>query len=107
MTRENETGYSIDYEFDYKGHHENYDYELSFDELMKAIRKYFDDQLVVLDGTDTNVWNALISLGRDAIDMIVEEESEFLKKECEEVAFEEFKDYVDYYYEEEDFEEEE
>ena len=97
------SGYYINYDFKYKGHREPYwDYELSFEELMSGIRKYFDDQLVNMDGTDTAVWKALVGLGEGIVDnilsTIIEVMKEYLKEECKESAYEEFKDYVDRYY---------
>ena len=101
------TGYYIDYDFEYKGHKEtDWDYELSFEELMKGIRKYFDDQLVNMDGTDTAVWNALVGLGEGIIDYIIDEMEEYLIEECKESAYEEFKDYIDWYYDDDEVEEE-
>lgn len=100
------SGYYINYDFKYKGHREPYwDYELSFEELMKGIRKYFDDQLVNMDGTDTAVWNALVGLGEGIVDNIIEVMEKYLKEECKESAYEEFKDYVDWYYDDDEVEE--
>ncbi len=97
------TGYYIDFDFEYKGHEEKYySYELSFEELMKGIRKYFDDQLVNLDGTDTAVWNALVGLGEGIVDNIIEAMEEYLKEECKDAAYEEFKEWVDWYYDDDE-----
>lgn len=97
------TGYYIDYDFEHKGHEDKYyDYELSFEEVMKGIRKYFDNQIVTLDGTDTAVWNALVVLGDDIIDNILDEVMDYLKEECKDNAYEEYKEYVDWYYDEDD-----
>ena len=48
-----------------------------------GIRKYFDDQLVNMDGTDTAVWNALVGLGEGIVDDIIEVMEKYLKEFAE------------------------
>lgn len=101
--KKRETNYSIWYDgLEYKGHKEDFDYSVTFDDLMSAIRKYFDNQLVTLDGTDTSVWNAFIDLGEEVIDVIFDTMEDWLKEQCKEKAQEEFEEYIDWYYDEED-----
>lgn len=95
-----ETNYTLWYEdLEYKGHVENFSYDVTFDDLMKAIRKYFENQLVNLDGTNTDVYNALVDLGDDVIDNIFDTMEEWLKEQCQEEAQEAYQEYVDWYYE--------
>ena len=96
--KKNETGYTLDYpDFEYRGYKEKYYmYDVPFDALMKAIRTYFDNQLINMDGTDTSVWNALAEL--DAIDKIFDTMEDWLMDYCREDAYQEFKDWVDYYF---------
>ena len=91
------SGYSIWYEFEYEGYKEDFSYDIPFEVMCNAIRKYFDDNMVNLDGTDTDIWNTIVTFGSDALDTIFEEEEDWLKEQCENEAFEEFKDYVEYY----------
>lgn len=92
--------YSIYYKFDYLGHNEDYSYEVPFESLMEAVRTYFDNQLVTIDGTDNAVYNALVDLG--CLDDIFDAMEDWLYDHCEEDAFEKYKEYIDWYYEDED-----
>ena len=97
------TGYYISYDFEYKGHHDDsWMHELTFEELMKAVRKYFDIRSVTLDGTDTAVWNALIDIDENFADNIVDEMEDWLTETCRTSAKEEFEDWVDWYYDDEE-----
>ena len=95
MSKRNETGYTLDYnDFEYRGYKEKYYiYDVPFDALMLAIRTYFDNQLIDLDGTDTSVWNCLAEL--EVIETIFDAMEDWLKDYCKEDAYEEFKDWVD------------
>lgn len=93
---ENNSGYSLDYNFSYKGYSENYfSYDIPFDVFCNAIRNFFDIQSINLDGTDTSVWNAMVEL--DALDEIFSSQEEWLKEQCKNDAYEEFKIYVNDY----------
>jgi len=94
--RGKETSYSLYYpEFEYKGYKESYFYDVPFDSMMKAIRTYFSNQLIDIDGKDSDVWNALADL--ECIDNIFDVMEDWLHEYCEKDAYEDFKEYVDYY----------
>lgn len=86
--------YYIYYKFEYRGYTENYSYEIPFEKKIEAIRQYFDDRLVTLDGTDNAVWNSLVDFD-GLIDDILDEMEDWLYYECKDAAYEEFKEYVD------------
>ena len=88
----------INYDFEYKGYKETWTYEIPADVICDMIRAYFDKQLITIDGTDTSIFNAFSGL--DVIDEIFDEMEDWLKEQCEEKAYEEFKDWVDWYYDE-------
>lgn len=104
MAKKNGSGFEVEYkDFKYKGYHEDYFfYEIPFEKFCDGIRKYFDDRLVTLDGTNTAIWNTLVEFGEDALDTIFDELEDWFKEECKEDAYEEFKDYVDYFVDDED-----
>lgn len=84
------TSYDIWFkDFDYKGTKHNYFYNLTSDEVIQCIRDYFDKQLVVLDGTDTAVFNAIAHFD-GVIDDIISESEEDLKVKYKDKAYEEF-----------------
>ena len=93
--RKDKTPYSIIYEgFEYNGYQEKYyNYEIPFDALIEGIRTYFDNQLIKLDGTDNAIWNAFIDL--DCLDIIVDTMEDWFLDYCKEDAYEEFKEYVE------------
>lgn len=90
------TNYNVYYDFSYKGISEDYSYDIPFKSFMDAVRAYFDNQLIVLDGTNNAIWNALSDL--EVLDTIFDVMEDWLKDECEEDAYEEFKEYVEYFY---------
>lgn len=92
--------YSIYYKFNYKNHEEDYSYEVTFEQFMDAVRKYFDDHLITLDGKDNDVYNTLSDLG--CLDTIFDEMEDWLYDYCKESAFEKYQEYIDWYYEDED-----
>ncbi len=92
--------YSIYYKFNYNGHEEDYDYEVPFEYLIDAIRTYFDNQLITLDGKDNDVYNALLDL--DCLDAIFDAMEDWLYDYCKEDAYEKYKEYIDWYYGDED-----
>jgi len=94
----NKSGYDVDYNFEYKGHEENYLYEIPFETFMEGVVKYFDNQMVTIDGKDNDVWNALVDL--DCLDNIFEAMEDWFKEKCQDAAYEEYKDYIEWYYEE-------
>lgn len=61
--------------------------------FMDAIRKYFESNMVTLDGTDTAIWNMLVEL--DCLDFL--EDNETVMEYCREL-------YKGSVYEEEDYE---
>ena len=95
----NKSGYDLDYEFEYRGIQENYYYDIPFETFMEAVIKYFDNQMVTIDGKDNDVWNALADL--DVLDNIFDAMSDWLRERCEKDAYEEYKDYVEWYYDDE------
>lgn len=98
MGKKNGTGFELTYSFEYKGHKDDsYFFEVPFEKFCDAIRHYFDARLVTLGGIDNAIWNAVVELGDDVLDTIFYDQEEWLKKECEEMAFEEFKDYLEIY----------
>ena len=80
----------------FAGH--DYDYELKLSDIDAALIYYFDKNDVRIDGTRTDVFNVLAEL--NVIDKILDDEDVevYLKKICEEKAYEMFL----YDYEEED-----
>lgn len=96
----NESGYDIDYRFNYKGHEENYFYDIPFEKFMEGVVKYFDNQMVTIDGKDNDVWNALADL--DVLDNIYDAMEDWFREHCEKDAYEEYKDYIDWYYDDEE-----
>ncbi len=93
--KEDKTRFSLMYEgFEYKGYSENYyDYDIPFDTFIEGIRKYFDNQMINLDGKDNDIWNAFVDL--DCLDNIFEAMEDWFHEYCKEDAFEEFKEYVE------------
>lgn len=65
---------------------------------IEALRKFFASNLVTLDGKDNDIWNTLIDLGLDMLDL--EDNDEFISickelyagSEFEEEDFEDWKD---------------
>lgn len=100
IMKKGETSYRLYYHFTYEDYEDDYDYTVTFDDLMKAIRKYFDNFMINIDGKDSDVYNALNDLG--CIDEIFDIMENWLHDECEEKALEEYQDWVDWYYDEEE-----
>lgn len=98
--------FSIDYKFKYndKAKEQYFSYKVPFEEYDEAVRAYFRVYDVELDGTGTDIYNALSSLG--AISSLEESAyfEDYLSERCREDAFEEFK--IQYELEHEDDEEE-
>ena len=96
----NKSGYSILYkDFEHKGYNDPYDYDIPFDIFMDGIRAYFDNQMVTLDGKDTDVWNVLADLG--VIDDIYDVMEDWFIEKCRDYAYEEYQDWVEWYYDDE------
>jgi len=93
--------YYIYYNFEYKNHKEDYSYKVPFEKKIEAIRKYFADQLVDIDGTDNAIWNSLVKFD-GIIDDILDEMEDWLYDECKDMAYEAYQDYIDEYYDDED-----
>ena len=96
----NKSGYSIMYDdFEYKGIKELFDYDIPFDLFMEGVRRYFDNQMVTIDGKDSDVWNVLVEL--ECLDYIFGTMEDWFKEYCKDYAYEEYQDYVEWYYEDE------
>lgn len=92
----NKSGYEINYSFEYKGYKDDYYfYSIPYSTLCEAIRNYFSQNSVDIDGTNNAIWNSLINLGEDVIESIVNDQQEWLEEKCREQAFEDFKDEVE------------
>lgn len=92
------TNVSMDVEFTYPGEDgatEKTSVYVPFPILIEAIRKFFDSNLVKLDGKDNDIWNTLLDLGCDFYEL---EDNEDIIAYCKE-------QYKGSSYEEEDFEE--
>ena len=93
------SGYTILYKgFDYKGRVDEWDYEIPFETFMDAVRKYFQNQLVTIDGTDNAIWNVLMDLGDYVLDDIFDTMEDWLREKCANDAYEEYAEWVDWYY---------
>ena len=93
--KDNKTQYDIKYdELTYKGHTKWYFYDLPFEDVIEAIRQYFRDRMIDLDGKDNDIWNTFIEFD-GAIDDIVYEMEDWLKERCYDDAFEEYKEDVE------------
>lgn len=92
------TGFEIGYSFAYNGYEDDsYYWEVTDEAFCNAVRSYFDKKGITLDGTDNAIWNAIAFLGDEAMESIFQDQEEWLKEKCRDIAFEDFKDYVDYY----------
>ena len=97
----NRSGYDIDYEFEYKGFQERYYYDIPFEVFMEGVRKYFSDKMVNIDGKDVDIWNALVELESYVMDNIFDSMEDWFKDRCKDDAYEGYKDYVEWEYEDE------
>ena len=102
MSRNNKTDFYIYYDLEYKGHKESYSYDIPFDIFVEGIRKFFDDRMAPIDGTDNAVWNVIADLGEDAFDHIFDEMEDWFKERCKEPAEEEFREWAEEYLEDEE-----
>ena len=96
----NKSGYDIYFEdFEYKGiKDELFSYDIPYEKFMDGVRAYFDNQFVTIDVKDNDIWNALVDL--NVLDDIFEAMKDWFKEHCREDAYEEYKDYVEWYYDE-------
>ena len=99
----NKSGYYVYIPCEYKGHKEDYCYDIPYEKFMEGVREYFDNQFVTLDGKDNDVWNVLVDL--ECLDAIFEAMEDWFEEHCKEEAQEEFEDYVELYYDDEEEEE--
>ena len=99
MGLKDKTNFSLDYDFSYNGYDDSYSYDVPFDLFMKCVREYFSGKGVELDGTDNAIWNCLVDFD-DVLYNIAEEMEEYLKELCKDFAYEEFKEFVEEYIEE-------
>lgn len=92
-------------DFEYNGHQEGYDYEVPYEDLMGAIRAFFDARMVNMDGKDNDVWNVLVEL--EALDNVLdsEEVEEWLFEHCKEDAYQSYIEWCDWYYDEDEVDE--
>ena len=95
----NLSGYDVMYEFDYKGKKETFFYDIPYETFMDGVREYFDNQMVTIDGKDNDIWNILVEL--ECVDTIFDIMEDWFKDYCEEAAYEEYKEYIEWEYEEE------
>ena len=102
----NKSGYSLIYEdFEYQGINEMFSYEIPLDLFVDGVKTYFDNQMITLDGKDTDIWNIFNEL--DCLDTIFSIMEDWLKDYCKDYAYDEYKDYIDWYYDDEEVKEEE
>lgn len=99
----NSSGFEVTYhDFEYNGYKDDYFfYDVPFDIFCDGIRKYFDDKLVTLDGTDNAIWNTMVELGEDTLQNIFDAMEDWFTEQCRDGAYEEFKEYVEDYLSEE------
>jgi len=91
----NKSGYEVLFdEFEYKGHKSHYFYDIPFEVFIEGVRAYFEQQMVTLDGKDTDIWNAL-SKYPEIFDDVEDEMVDWFKEHCKEDAFEEYKEVVE------------
>lgn len=103
--KKNKSGYDIYYyDFEYKGKNDPFNYEIPYEVFMNGVRTYFDNQMVTIDGKDNDIWNILAEL--DVLDDIFDTMEDWFKEHCKEDAYEEYKEYIDWYYDDEFNEEE-
>ena len=98
------TNYDVEFEFTYPGEEESetYFYSLPENIVIEAVRRWFSNHEVDIDGTDNHVWNLCGDLaevfgkeGRSLNDLMyqaVEDEQEWIKEQCKDDAFEQFID---------------
>lgn len=104
MARNNKSGFGFWYDnFEYKGHVEDYYYDIPFEKFCDAIRNYFNSKFVTIDGTDGDIYRVIYSFsGEDGLENIFEDQEARLKEELLDDAYEEYKDYIEYYYSDEE-----
>ena len=74
--RKNATGFDINVEFKFKDKVFTETVDIPFEVFVEAFRQYSDYKDVVIDGTDTRIWNLLVSL--DATSKL-EDDKDFLE----------------------------
>ena len=95
----NKSGYDVSYVFEYRCIQDRYYYDIPFETFMEGLVKYFDNQMITIDGKDNDVWNAFADL--EVLDNIYDAMEDWFKERCEKDAYEEFKEYVEWEYEDE------
>lgn len=101
--KKNDSGYELYYKDldEYKGHkEETYIYDIPYEVFMEGVRKYFDNQLVNIDGKDNDIWNALVDL--ECLQNVFDAMEDWFMDRCRKDAIEEYHEYIDTYYDEED-----
>ena len=95
MSRNDKTGYDIKFDdMTYKGKTKWYFYDVPFADVIDAIREYFSQNMITLDGKDNDIWNSLVEFD-GVIDDIVYQMTDWLKERCYDDAFEEYKEEVE------------
>ncbi len=99
MSRENKTFESIEFKFEnpYTHEEERFDYYLTDEDMVEAIKLYADFYDVRLDGTDTHIWNLFVTLDAGRYDFVNEIwekilDNDFVKEHISEKVIEKAKE---------------
>ena len=96
--------YLVDFDFTYPGEQESESYSFWIPErlVIEAVRRWFSDREVEIDGTDNHIWNICGDLaevfGKDdsrwnnLMDAAIEDQEDWIKEQCKDEAWEEFVD---------------
>lgn len=92
--KDDKTNYEVLFnDFEYKGHKSYYFYEIPFDTFVEAVRVWFDQQMITIDGKDNDIWNALVET--NVFDQVERDMESWFLEHCKEDAFEEYKEKVE------------
>ena len=99
MDRKNRLSESIEFKFEnpYTHEEEDFDYYLTYEDMVEAIKLYADFYDVKLDGTDTHIWNLFVTLDSGRYDNIIEVfekilDNDFVKEHMSEELMEKAKE---------------
>lgn len=96
------SGYELTYLFEYDGYgRERYFYDVPVEDACEAVRRFFSERMVEIDGGDSDLLSALNDISPDAFEEILDKEKDWLKAKCKDNAYEEFVGYVEQYLKEE------
>ena len=96
------TDYEVEFEFTYPGETESEDFCFYVPEkaVIEAVRRWFSDNEVEIDGTDTHIWNLCETLSdvfddtnnpfNGLMEKAVESQADWIREACKEAAWEEF-----------------